>query len=216
MCANFQTKRTSLTFLAQICPKRNLGLEIQKTNVRIRISNLEIPCVLIFRQNGQLWIFRPKFGEIAQLRAILWFEYCWECCRELGRSWNELSGGGWSWVEVDGAEWSWVHGLLISIWKGFLKKRKGVLENLRICLIGKSFCFLIFFAFFCKFLGVLQVALFTVLHLMWSVKIPLQSSKHWINQTFYIAIWEIFVCENDCKYNPNKFSYKFYFLFFRS
>ena len=108
MCANFQLKRTTLTFLAQICPKRKLGFEIQKTNVGIRISILEIPCVPIFRQNGQLWIFWPKFGEIAQLRAIFWFKYCWGCCRELGGGWNELGGGGWSWVEV-GARFSNTH-----------------------------------------------------------------------------------------------------------
>ena len=63
MCANFQLKQTTLIFLAQICPKRKLGFEIQKTNVRIRISIFEIPCVPIFRQNGQLWIFGPKFAQ---------------------------------------------------------------------------------------------------------------------------------------------------------
>ena len=63
MCVNFQSKQTTLTFLAQICPKRKLGFEIQKTNVGIRISILEIPCVPIFRQNGQLWIFGPKFAQ---------------------------------------------------------------------------------------------------------------------------------------------------------
>ena len=76
MCVTFQLKRITLTFLVQICPKRKLGFEIQKTNVGIRISILEIPCVPIFSQNGQLLIFRPKFGEIAQLRAIFWFKYC--------------------------------------------------------------------------------------------------------------------------------------------
>ena len=144
MCTNFQLKQTTLTFLAQICPKRKLGFEIQKTNVGIRISILEIPCVPIFRQNRQLWIFGPKFaqkwilgskfqksksgfgistsnitcvlifsqnrqllifwpkfGKIAQLRAIVWFKYCWGCCRELGGGWNELGGGGWNWVEVE-------------------------------------------------------------------------------------------------------------------
>ena len=50
MCANFQAKQTALTFLAQICPKMDLGLQIQKTNVGIKISILEIPCVPIFRQ----------------------------------------------------------------------------------------------------------------------------------------------------------------------
>ena len=63
MCTNFQLKRTTLTFLAQICPKRKLGFEIQKTNVGIRINIFEIPCVPIFRQNGQLWIFGPKFAQ---------------------------------------------------------------------------------------------------------------------------------------------------------
>ena len=63
MCANFQLKQTTLTFLAQICPKRKLGFEIQITNVGIRISILETPCVPIFRQNGQLWIFVPKFAQ---------------------------------------------------------------------------------------------------------------------------------------------------------
>ena len=63
MCTNFQFKRTTLIFLAQICPKRKLGFEIQETNVGIRISILEIPCVPIFRQNGQLWIFGPKFAQ---------------------------------------------------------------------------------------------------------------------------------------------------------
>ena len=134
-----------MTFLAQIWPKRKLGFQIQKTNVGIRISILEIPCVPIFGQlkifgpksaqkwilgsefqnehlgfgintskipyepifgqNGQLLIFWPKFGEIAQLRAIFWFKYCWGWelgggWNELGGSWNELNGGGWSWVEV--------------------------------------------------------------------------------------------------------------------
>ena len=35
----------------------DLGLEIQKTNVGRRINILEIPCVLIFSQNGQLFTF---------------------------------------------------------------------------------------------------------------------------------------------------------------
>ena len=63
MYGNFYAKQTTLTFLAQICPKRNLKLEIQKTNVWIRINILEIPCVPIFRQNGHLWLFGPKFAQ---------------------------------------------------------------------------------------------------------------------------------------------------------
>ena len=64
MCANFQLQRTTLTFLVQICRKRKLGFEIQKTNVGTRISILEIPCVPIFRQNGHLWLFWLKFAQI--------------------------------------------------------------------------------------------------------------------------------------------------------
>ena len=63
MCANFKAKQTALTFLAQICPKGNLELEIQKINVGIRISILKIPCVPIFRQNAQLWLFWSKFPQ---------------------------------------------------------------------------------------------------------------------------------------------------------
>ena len=63
MCANFQLKQTNLNFLVQICLKRKLGFEIHITNVGIRISILEIPCVPIFRQNGQLWIFGSKFAQ---------------------------------------------------------------------------------------------------------------------------------------------------------
>ena len=45
MCADFLVKQRILTFLAQIFPEMNFCLKIQKTNVRIRISILEIPCV---------------------------------------------------------------------------------------------------------------------------------------------------------------------------
>ena len=63
MCANFQLKRTTLTFLVQICPTRKSGFKIPKTNVGIRISILDIPCVPIFRLNGQLWLLKPKFAQ---------------------------------------------------------------------------------------------------------------------------------------------------------
>ena len=79
---------------------RILGSKFQKFKSGFGISTSNIPCVPIFSQNGEILIFWPKFGEIAQLRAIFWFKYCWECCRELGGGWNELGGGGWSWVEV--------------------------------------------------------------------------------------------------------------------
>ena len=41
----------------------DLGFEIQKTNFRIRIRILEIPCVPIFRPSEQIWLFWPKFAQ---------------------------------------------------------------------------------------------------------------------------------------------------------
>ena len=54
LCANFQPNWTTLSSSVQICPKMDLGFEIQKTNVGKRISNLEITCVPILMQNKQL------------------------------------------------------------------------------------------------------------------------------------------------------------------
>ena len=52
-----------LTFSAEICLKMDLGLEIEKINVGIKISILTILCVSIFRQNRQFCIFWPKFAQ---------------------------------------------------------------------------------------------------------------------------------------------------------
>ena len=60
MCANFQQKWITLTFLAQICPKIGLGLEI---HVERGISILEILFVPIFKQKKNLFLFRPKFAQ---------------------------------------------------------------------------------------------------------------------------------------------------------
>ena len=59
----FSIKTDNFDFLAQICPKRKLGFEIQITNVGIIINIFEIPSVPIIRQNGQLWIFGPNFAQ---------------------------------------------------------------------------------------------------------------------------------------------------------
>ena len=53
-CAKFQAKQTAVTCSAQIFPKMDLGLEIQKTIAGITICLLNIPCVPIFSQNKQL------------------------------------------------------------------------------------------------------------------------------------------------------------------
>ena len=54
MCAYFQAKLTSLTLLAQTCPKTNFGVKFQKTKSEFGISTSKIPCVPIFKQNGHL------------------------------------------------------------------------------------------------------------------------------------------------------------------
>ena len=50
----FRQNKKLLTSSVQICPEMDLGLAVQKTIVRIRISMLDIPCVPIFCQNEQL------------------------------------------------------------------------------------------------------------------------------------------------------------------
>ena len=60
---NFQTKRTTLNFWAQICQKWILGSKIQKSKPGFGIRILEILGTPIFRQNRQLWIFGPKFAQ---------------------------------------------------------------------------------------------------------------------------------------------------------
>ena len=62
------------------------------------MNTSNIPCVQIFCQNGQLLISWPKFGEIAQIRAIFWSNIV----EGVAKSWVETEV---SWVEVDGAGW---------------------------------------------------------------------------------------------------------------
>ena len=65
VCSHFLPKQRDLTFSPQIWSKTNLELEIQKTNVAIRISTLKIICMPVFRQKEQLWLFPPKFTKKA-------------------------------------------------------------------------------------------------------------------------------------------------------
>ena len=76
MYTSFQKKRTTSKFWAKISQKWILGSEFQKPKSGFGMNTFNIPRVLIFSQNGQLLIFRPKCGEIAQLRAIFWLKYC--------------------------------------------------------------------------------------------------------------------------------------------
>ena len=61
-----------------------------------KISTSKISCLAIFRQNGQLWIFRLNLGKLPITSEILILM----TLRGLGGDWNKLGGGGWSWVEV--------------------------------------------------------------------------------------------------------------------
>ena len=70
----FSDKTDNFEFLGPNLP--NLVSEFQKSKSGFGINTSNIPCVPIFSQNGQLLIFRSKFGEIAQLRAIFWLKYC--------------------------------------------------------------------------------------------------------------------------------------------
>ena len=57
VCSDFLPKQRDLTFSPQIWSKTNLELEIQKTNVAIRISTLKIICMPVFRQKEQLYFW---------------------------------------------------------------------------------------------------------------------------------------------------------------
>ena len=54
VCASFQSNWTTLTFSAQICPKMDLALAVQKAIVGIRINIPDMPCAPILSQNEQL------------------------------------------------------------------------------------------------------------------------------------------------------------------
>ena len=59
--ANFQPNWKTLGPLVQMYSKMNLGFEIQETNVGIRISILEIPCVPFSDKTGNFDFLAPNF-----------------------------------------------------------------------------------------------------------------------------------------------------------
>ena len=63
------TSDKTATFTSLTLPKMILGFEIQKSNFRIRIHILEIPCVPIFRQSGQMW---PFFQNLPKNWFLTW------------------------------------------------------------------------------------------------------------------------------------------------
>ena len=61
--SQFSSKMDKFDFLAQICPKMDFWFEIKKTNVEIRISMLEIPCMPTFRQTNIFDFFCPNLPK---------------------------------------------------------------------------------------------------------------------------------------------------------
>ena len=70
----FSDKTNNFEILGPNLPKN--GFWGWKSKSGFGINTSDIPYVPIFSQNRQLLFFRPKFGEIAQLRTIFWFKYC--------------------------------------------------------------------------------------------------------------------------------------------
>ena len=116
--------KQGILFWSNFTQKLVWSFEFQKFGV----STSKVLWVPIFRQNEQLWIFRPKFWEIVQLREIFWFLQCWGCYKI---NQVEVDGAG---VEVggDGAGWRWVHGLAIPIKiSGKLKKSSKMILKIK-------------------------------------------------------------------------------------
>ena len=64
MC-NYIRRNRPFHFLGLTLPKMDLGLEIQKTNVGIRISILEIPCVPIFSKTDSFEFFGLNLEKLS-------------------------------------------------------------------------------------------------------------------------------------------------------
>ena len=96
--------KTTLTFLAQICPKRNLGLEIQKINVGIRISILHTVQPPRYHM-CQFWVKMDNFEffglNVAKLSNYVQY-FSSNIAEGVAESWVEVE---MSWMEVDGTEW---------------------------------------------------------------------------------------------------------------
>ena len=93
----FSGKTDNFDFFGPNLPKNGFrGSQFQKSKSEFGISTPKIPWEPISSQNEQLWIFRLKFGKIAQLREYFGSNNV-ECVAE---SWIKAE---MSWVEMDGA-----------------------------------------------------------------------------------------------------------------
>ena len=112
MCANFQTKRITLTFWVHICLKNGFwGWNFKNLSLD---SESAPPTYLV----GQSSVKMDKFGffglNLGKLSNYVWYfgsnivEGVAESWVEAEMSWVEVDGAGWRWMEVDGGGWSWV------------------------------------------------------------------------------------------------------------
>ena len=105
MCANFQTKRTSLSFGPKFAQKwilgwnfNNLSLDSEFAPPRYHVSQF-----LVKMDNFE--IFGLNLGKVRYFGSNI--------VEGVAESWVEVDGAGRSWFEEDGAGWRWVHGLVI-------------------------------------------------------------------------------------------------------
>ena len=131
----FSDKMDDFEFLGPNLPKN--GFWDRNFKNRRLDSKSTPPCVPIFNQNGQLLIFRPKFGNCRITCNIL----VQILLRVLQRGrWrlNELGGGGWSWVEVG----AWFSNSCSLLPKGVIIFRKMVYDGVRSMILLSIYWFL--------------------------------------------------------------------------
>ena len=106
--------KQGILFWPKLAQKWILVSEFQKSKPRSGISNSKIPCVGIFSQNGQLWIFGLNLGKLSNYMRYFGsnnVEGVAESKMEARMSWLEVDGAGSNWVELNGVDrggWNWV------------------------------------------------------------------------------------------------------------
>ena len=104
MCANFQAKRTTLTFWAQIWPKngfwgrdfKNLSLDSESAPPRYHVCqfSVKVKYFEFFGLNlGKLLNYVRHFGSNIVAGVV-------ESWVEAEMSWVEVGGGRWRWMEL--------------------------------------------------------------------------------------------------------------------
>ena len=115
MCANFQTKRTALTFWGQICPKMDFrGLDSKSAPPTYVVSQFSV-------KMDNFEFFNLNLGKLLN---YVWY-FGSNIVGGVTESWVETE---MSWVEVNGVGWRWVHSLVIRTSKTPCGKLPNLLE----------------------------------------------------------------------------------------